>query len=360
MADRLASSGAFGNVHGQEPGQLRAGRGLVASRHQRCAIPRSPRRVQGGSSQNVRLARSQMSRTLQASSAPPRPEAFNEIRTDSLVVRSARRRRRVGLRVMLRSLEAMAQGTKSPPRFLMTHWPVGTIRVPVPADGHRAQPGQHDAVAHPQAVPAAGRRHEPALRPHIARATRFGGGHEEGTSADHDGARTPGTRRNGGEDDDAVAGGPSWDQIFLNTVPAAEGPGRGLRERDLRHARRLVRDVDAVPVLRVRDAIGDAATSGTGGRSRRTRRSCPTLSPLKLYTNLSRAFMPGGGAGNDGRRRPRLLKARKSVLDYSLRELDRMRTLAPGERGALEDRRAHARDPQDRDTADHADQQRDR
>ncbi len=29
---------------------------------------------------------------------------------------------------MLRSLESMAQGMAPPPRFLMTHWPVGTIR----------------------------------------------------------------------------------------------------------------------------------------------------------------------------------------------------------------------------------------
>ena len=33
----------------------------------------------------------------------------------------------VGLRAMLRNLESMAQGMASPPRFLMTHWPVGTI-----------------------------------------------------------------------------------------------------------------------------------------------------------------------------------------------------------------------------------------
>ncbi len=34
----------------------------------------------------------------------------------------------VGLHVMLRNLEALAQGATSPPRFLLTHWPVGTLR----------------------------------------------------------------------------------------------------------------------------------------------------------------------------------------------------------------------------------------
>jgi len=34
----------------------------------------------------------------------------------------------VGLELLLRNLEAAAQGTPPPPRFLMTHWPVGTVK----------------------------------------------------------------------------------------------------------------------------------------------------------------------------------------------------------------------------------------
>ncbi|HEU5073770.1 MAG TPA: hypothetical protein VFU02_06345, partial [Polyangiaceae bacterium] len=34
----------------------------------------------------------------------------------------------IGLRILLRNLEAGAQDAAPPPRFLMTHWPVGTIR----------------------------------------------------------------------------------------------------------------------------------------------------------------------------------------------------------------------------------------
>ena len=33
-----------------------------------------------------------------------------------------------GLRILLDDFEAMAQGATSPPRFLMTHWPVGTSK----------------------------------------------------------------------------------------------------------------------------------------------------------------------------------------------------------------------------------------
>ena len=47
-----------------------------------------------------------------------------------------------------------------------------------------------------------------------------GGGHEDGTGFATTGASSPGTRANGGEDDDGCAGGPSWDQILLKNVPA--------------------------------------------------------------------------------------------------------------------------------------------
>ena len=34
----------------------------------------------------------------------------------------------VGLKILLRNLEVAAQGATSPPRFLIIHWPVGTVR----------------------------------------------------------------------------------------------------------------------------------------------------------------------------------------------------------------------------------------
>jgi hypothetical protein len=33
-----------------------------------------------------------------------------------------------GLEILLRNMESAAQGAGPPPRFLMMHWPVGTIR----------------------------------------------------------------------------------------------------------------------------------------------------------------------------------------------------------------------------------------
>ena len=130
--------------------------------------------------------------------------------------------------------------------------------------------------------------------------------------------------------------------IFLKTVPGAADARARLRQRDLRRARRLVRDVDPVPVLRLRDPVDGGGAGGTGGQVTENTPLLPTLSPLQLYKKLFSGLMPGGGTGsvND---MAKLLKARKSVLDYSLSELARMRTLAPGRRGGVEDRRARRR-----------------
>ncbi len=72
-----------------------------------------------------------------------------------------------------------------------------------------------------------------------------------------------------------------------------------------------------------------AATGGTGGQVTENTPLLPTLSPLKLFTNLFSGVMPGGGTGNPNDV-AKMLKARRSVLDYSMSELARMRTLAPG------------------------------
>jgi hypothetical protein len=239
----------------------------------------------------------------------------------------------VGLRAMLGNLEALAQGAGPPPRFLMTHWPVGTIRyLFLPS-------GTGSALA---SLTLSGIL-EP-FRPLLADTIGlyglnsssyhgFGGGHESGTPQTTTGARTPGTRANGGESDDAVAGGPSWDQIFLKTVPGLKTAGVGYANA-ICDAR-----VDSLETSTQCLSYGyatrsvAAAAGGTGGQVTENTPLTPALSPLKLYQNLFGGMAPGGGGAttNDV---ARLLKARKSVLDYSLGELTRMRTLAPGAEAA--------------------------
>jgi hypothetical protein len=63
----------------------------------------------------------------------------------------------------------------------------------------------------------------------------------------------------------------------------------------------------------------------------------PTLQPLKLFTQLFAGF---SGTPLDAPRIKNLLRARKSVLDHSLRELARLRTVAPASESARIDQHA--------------------
>src|SRR5262249_12415227 len=136
----------------------------------------------------------------------------------------------VGLRTMLRTMEASAQGMTSPPRLLITHWPVGSV--------HYAWKPTGSATTYtPSAIPQP--FEDPRLRNEMiavsgvsvdpstaaAYAIPNGGGHEAGTVKVMCGTGSPGTRKNGGEHDDGIAGGPSWDQIFLKNVAALQLPG---------------------------------------------------------------------------------------------------------------------------------------
>jgi hypothetical protein len=153
-----------------------------------------------------------------------------------------------------------------------------------------------------------------------------GGGHEAGTVAATTGASSPGTRDNGGEADDSVAGGPSFDQIFLRRVPALVRPGLGY--------------VNAICDARV-ESYETSTRCLSYGYQTRTIRSArpggtisehtpllPTLSPATLYANLFSGFMPGPGGQTDEALRALLM--RKSVLDSALYELRQMQRLVPG------------------------------
>src|ERR1044071_1567493 len=126
----------------------------------------------------------------------------------------------VGLRVMLRNFEAQAQGLTPPARFLMTHWPVGTLKWAFLPNGGQKPNGvgtitQWSPILQP--FKDAGVDQDMTLiwgLRDVGQANG-GGGHEAGTPMTTTGASCPGTRQNGGEGDDGVAGGPSWDQILL-------------------------------------------------------------------------------------------------------------------------------------------------
>jgi Protein of unknown function (DUF1552) len=60
----------------------------------------------------------------------------------------------------------------------------------------------------------------------------------------------------------------------------------------------------------------------------------PELSPLQLYLGTFGGLMPGGMVGANPEELTRALKEHKSVLDYSLRELSRLKQLAPAAESA--------------------------
>ena len=230
----------------------------------------------------------------------------------------------VGLKVLLRNLESSAQGLPPPPRLLVAFWPLGTIKyffLPPPnlglGDSRILEP-----------IAAAGLADNTTVLYGFQTTSipyRSGGPAELGTVKVMTGAASPGTRINGGETDDAVAGGPSFDQVFLKRVPDLQRPGQGFS--------------NVICDARV-DSFETSAQCLSYGYTQRAIPSAipangiinenipllPTLEPARAYTQLFGGF---SGTPMDPNRVRNLLRARKSILDHSLRELARLRTLAP-------------------------------
>lgn len=232
-----------------------------------------------------------------------------------------------GLRIMLRNLELSATGATPPPRFLMLHWPVGTVRYRFKPSGSGT-----DFTLPPMLQPFedAGLRDSMAIIYGLTNETwrtGGGGGHEAGTPFATTGADCPGCRRNGGEADDAVAGGPSFDQIFLENVPALQRPGLGYANA-ICDAR--VDSLETSTQCLSYSYTTRQVESTTGGMLTENTPNLPTLSPAQLYSNLFSNFMPGGQTPENNEAAILALAQRKSVLDFSLREMDRIKSLAPG------------------------------
>ncbi len=247
----------------------------------------------------------------------------------------------VGLKVLLQNLEASAQGVTSPPRFLMTHWPVGTIRYHFVPTGTGSN-YTFSRILKP--FEAAGLKDDMTILYGLNQegviSAGMGGGHESGTPMTTTGANCPGTRDNNGEDDDGCAGGPSWDQILLKNVPDLQRPGTGYANA-ICDAR-----VDSLETstqcLSYDYATRSIQSARPGGMITENIPLLPTLSPVQLYMNLFSGFMPGGDTPGNQEELLRALRARKSVLDFALGQLSTLETLAPGSEKAKIDFHAEA------------------
>src|SRR6185369_3674823 len=131
----------------------------------------------------------------------------------------------LGLKVMLRNLEGAAQTAKSPPRVLITHWPVGIVQT-----GWEPSSGSVGGSPILQGFADAGLANDMTVLRGLSTAglpSNGGGGHEAGTVKLVTGVVCGGTRSGEQEGDDGYAGGPSFDQIFLTNVTALKSPMGG-------------------------------------------------------------------------------------------------------------------------------------
>lgn len=230
----------------------------------------------------------------------------------------------MGLQALLAGLEASAEGLPPPPRLLVMHWPLGTLRqrflpTPVgPDDGFTISPLL-------QPFETAGLHEDMSVLYGLKHPFRAagGGGNEAGTVFAVTGTDSPGTRQNGGESDDAVAGGPSFDQIFLKRVAELQRPGRGYVNA-IADARVFSNEL-STQCLSYGHQTQSIQSVNPGGMLQEHVPLLPEKQPLALYNQLFSSMAPG--APTDAALRALLL--RKSVLDSALTELQRLRTLAP-------------------------------
>jgi Protein of unknown function (DUF1552) len=231
---------------------------------------------------------------------------------------------------ILRGMEASAQGATSPPRLLIANYPVGTVRPDFEPQGTGTT---YKASRLLQPFEAAGLRQDLIVLYGLSNDS-IGGpggkGHQKGMVIMATGAPTKCVRAGELIDQDCCADGPSFDQIFLKRVAALQTPKGYLN---------VICDnrVDYNPETSVQCMSYDYAArpvEAVGGAGQENIPLLPELSPLQLYLSTFGGLMPGGMVGGNAEELTRALTEHKSVLDYSLRELDRLKQLAPATESA--------------------------
>lgn len=226
----------------------------------------------------------------------------------------------VGLLGLLDRLEAQEEGNPAPRRFLMIQRPVGTIFANWWPTGTGSDLSTYElsriltpfaplrdrmVVFRGLGLPAGG---------------SAGGGHERGTVLMVTGRRAPQLYPgNGG--DDPYAEGASVDQLLLQSSSVLQDvPIQSLQLSCDRRA----------------DTPGEVSPrhlSYSGPRAPMT----PYYQPLEAYERLFGTLMPGGTTSDNLEALARARAGKKSVLDFALRDLERMRTIAPaGQREKLD------------------------
>ena len=243
----------------------------------------------------------------------------------------------LGLKIMLRNMEASAQTAASPPRLLVTHWPVGII------------PGAGDALWKPSSGAAGGYALQTFADNGLAAdmislrgvstmplGLNGGGSHEGGTVVLVTGVGAGGCRTNRGEPDDAFAGGPSFEQVLLNGVPALKSPMGGAGYANSIADTRTDLGEVSTKCLSYSSKKQTVTLTG-GGTGSENQPLTPVLSPLTQYTNLFSSFVPTAALSETpvaaampaADQMLTALASKKSVLDFAMAEINQLKGMAP-------------------------------
>lgn len=243
----------------------------------------------------------------------------------------------VGLHTLLRNVEAQAQGAARPRRLLVTHHPCGTMPYAWTPTGtgtsyttSRILQPFEDAGLRPDMIVLDGLNMDTISGP--------GGGAEKGTVVMMTGTPTKGTRAAETESDDAMAAGPSVDQLLLAMRPElASRPNPwlyALCDDRVDFGEISTRCLSYGMSTRPANA---AIWMSSAEMPNENVPYLPTVRPYLLYQNVFGSLMPGGTTGANASALAKARAAKKSVLDLSLRELARLRSLAPSSQRALLD-----------------------
>ncbi len=229
-----------------------------------------------------------------------------------------------GARLLLKNLEAAEQGAPSPPRLLVAFWPGGTVHYNFNPIGAGRE---YMASRILQPLEDLGLRDDMIVlqNMHMRGLQGVGGGAgEAGVVFMTTGKSSPGTRQNGGETDDSIAGGPSFDQIFLRRVPGMTAAGIGYLNVTC-DDRVDSHEVSSRCLSYSHDVRETAAANPSGGMLEENIPLRPELSPFDAYAKLFTGF----AAGVTSDEALNALRMKQSVLDYATRDLDQLRQLAP-------------------------------
>lgn len=240
----------------------------------------------------------------------------------------------LGLIALLRNMESRAQGVGVPRRLMVTHHPVGSIRPVWLPTGDRTNFTLSSVLA----------PFEPFKADMIVldsldlNMTGGGGGHEKGTVVMMTGSPTRSQRSGQSETDDPYATGPSLDQLLLaKSTELSSTPFQSLQALcDDRI------DAQEISTRTLSYSMATQAVNTVAGSDVENIPVRPTLRPLDLYTRVFGTMMPNGNTPGNQDALTASLAARKSALDFSVRELARLRTLAPASQRELLDAHENA------------------